>query len=205
MFTEGPLLNASYVSSAIRHHLCGLPGDELIAKQCLTGGKTQEFTPIIRHFPDLSAHLDLIAAATNLDPNSFLVAEAYWRGNDLLASFPHPRPTHLSVVFSQNHPADDLFLYSAINQCMVAPGKILEINRSQHNINASVIALSSTGCFYVRRSLSYDPDIFPNLKPGQTITSHLGSVSEEIDRQQFNDLVHWTNVVHREFTQTVSK
>ena len=119
-------------------------------------------------------------------------------GNDLLEQFPHP-PTHLSVVISQNNPDHHFLLLDGINACMITGGPIREIDPVTHTLRADLITLTATDYNFQIRPATYDPDLFPQLKEGDLITSHHGIVAEIIDRPALENLEKWTGIVIRNF------
>lgn len=180
-------------------------------------------------FPHLNAFLKTISEMSGLDAFDAETVNSYWLGGDLIEKIgtntrsllarnygeqfmkiygdhlgkvlpEHIYLTHLSQVIliaaTDHEPEKHLFM----NHCMVAWGKILEIDTKNKvaTISRDALKQKSEGGYEVISKVEtalVDEDLTPDLKVGDEVAAHLGYLAERIGPKQAEDLKYWTRKV----------
>lgn len=180
-------------------------------------------------FPHLNSFLEAIAAKSGLDIFDDEVVMSYWLGGplteeigidnkDLLAECYRkqiseefgdqlakilPKKiylTHLSqVALVAAADYQDAEKTNLINHCMVAYGKVLELDPEEMTavVEREILKKDIKGYKVItsRQKVKIDKDLTPQIHKGDQITVHLGFLSSRIDQEPALQLKFWTRKV----------
>lgn len=181
-------------------------------------------------FPHLNSFLEAIAERTGLDTFSDEVVMSYWLGNKLTEDIGTETKkilvecygdkftkvfaeqlktalpeniylTHLSqVALIAAEGYDQLEKSKLINHCMLAHGRILEIDAFKKTavVSRDFLKKSDKDGYVVRQArqkVKIDSDLTPVLCFGDDVAVHLGYLAMKLDEYESKNLRYWTRKV----------
>lgn len=181
-------------------------------------------------FPHLNAFLETIAKISDLDKFDEDVVMSYWFGGILTENiYKNSKPVLIEKYSEQISPEfaaalektlpEDIYLthltqvafiaaadyeplekITLINHCMIAYGKILEID-SEHKmakVERDILIKNLDRGYKVARGVQMvkiDPDLSANIEVDCDVTVHLGYLAGKIPSEQAEILRYWTRKV----------
>lgn len=83
------------------------------------------------------------------------------------------------------------FNLDSINQCMIRWGRIKHIRQDKALIKLN--SLDSTYQLIQKETeIAIEPNITPNLKTGDVVTAHWGTIAKKINSRELSNLKYWT-------------
>jgi hypothetical protein len=175
---------------------CGTNETPHILRNCIISGECDILPNVITTFKTMWPQLQLIGKVSGNDPLLYQAVQAYWLGNDLLKKqWPEGKiPFHLTRVLEVAHnlPIDPNI--SAINDCAVRWGKILEVG--ENVIKARLQSLTREKEHYKltqqEEEVQYDLQVLKTPKAGEILACHRGHACKKLTREEEKNLSFWT-------------
>jgi hypothetical protein len=181
-------------------------------------------------FPHLNAFLETIAEATGLDTYEDELVMSYWIGNDLTEKSGVDKREVLVEKYKEQIPGvfgqrlsevlpEKIFLTHLsqvaliamvdyeqpektrlINHCMLAYGKIIEIDLAKKEavVNRDILKKKTESGYEVvsgNQTVKIDTDLTPAITAGDEVTIHLGYLAAKLSDEQVKSLKYWTRKV----------
>lgn len=164
--------------------------------------KEEKIRKIIEQF-NFFKHYRKIALANKKEPFSPEVITAYWLGNNLLDPFFNQwtknLPSHFYLVLTaETLKTGDAFTARAKDLCRINWGLVKELKVGK--IAVECLSLEQKGNSWglgspVIREVSWDKNIFPELKEGETVATHWGTAVDVLNEEEARDIIKYTQKV----------